>query len=491
MLHRHMQFLVMARMKRPRKGIGGMPGTVIPQDCDQPQDMGRKPLRRILKPMDSMEDLAPWPILVVDDEPDVHAMTRILLRDLRFKDRAFEVLSAHSAAEARQVLAERSDIPVVLLDVVMETHNAGLELVRYIREDLGNTRMAIVLRTGQPGEAPERDVMLAYDINDYRGKTELTAQKLFTALVGGLRSWTNLTTIESLNASLERRVEERTSALERARAFAENLVDMLPHPVWYKDGSGRLQTCNQAFRDMFRLPENDLTMPAQLDALDCHTDRDLAVEVSIDLDGRSRTIIISKGRLAEGEAGQFGTIGLITDITDRKHMEHQLRKLATTDDLTGTLNRRAFFAAAEQEIERSARYGNPVSVIMFDVDHFKLVNDKHGHAIGDLALRAVTEALRANLRDVDVLGRIGGEEFGVLLPETALAGAMDVAERLRAAVAAIAMELDDASSVLRLTASLGVAERAVDEVRVDRVLARADSALYRSKEQGRNRVVAG
>lgn len=466
-----------------------------PSDRDGPG--GARPLlRRIFKSAARGEASLPWTILVVDDEPDVHAMTRILLRDLRFKDRPFEVLSAHSAAEARTILAEHDDIPVVLLDVVMETQHAGLDLVRYIREELGNSRMAIVLRTGQPGEAPERDVMLAYDINDYRGKTELTAQKLFTALVGGLRSWTNLTTIETLNTSLEQRVEERTCELERARRFAENLVDMLPHPVWYKDGAGQPRLYNLAFREMFGLPGDGLAMPPQLEALDRRSEDvvrgegggDLAFEAAIDLPSGQRTVMISKGLLKDADGGAPGSIGLIIDISERKRMERQLRQLATTDDLTGTLNRRAFFVAAEQEVERSVRYGNVVSVVMFDIDHFKLVNDRHGHAVGDQALRLAAGALRANLRDVDILGRLGGEEFAVLLPETALAGALEVAERLRLAVAALAISLGDDRPPLGLTASLGVAERAADEIGVDRILARADAALYRSKEQGRNRV---
>ncbi len=460
-------------------------------------DKGRALLRRAKPASDVLRVDQSWPILVVDDEPDVHAMTRVLLRDLSFQDRPFEVVSAYSAAEARRILAERPDIPVALLDVVMETADAGLTLVEHIRRDLGNNRLAIVLRTGQPGEAPEREVMLAYDINDYRGKTELTAQKLFTALVGGLRSWTNLTTIETLNATLEQRVEERTSELDRARRFAEKLVDMLPHPVWYKDADGDLQMYNRAFRDLFDLPEGGSAMPGPLAELDRATDRGvlagpgrLAQEATLEIGSDQRTVMISKGLLTEESAGSPGTIGLITDITERKRMEHQLRQLATTDDLTGTLNRRAFFAAAEQEVERSARYGNGVSVVMFDLDHFKQVNDLHGHAVGDLALRAAADALRASLREVDILGRLGGEEFAILLPETPLAGAVDVAERLRQAIAAIAIPLDSNRPPLTLTASLGVAERAGDETSVDKVLARADMALYRAKAQGRNQVAA-
>ncbi len=166
----------------------------------------------------------PWTVLVVDDDEQVHAMTRVLLRDFSFEGRSFEIVSAYSAAEAVPLLAERTDIPVALLDVVMETPDAGLQLVRHIREDLGNHHIRIILRTGQPGEAPERDVVLAHDINDYKSKSELTAQKLFTALVGAVRAWRDIATISrlnrelaGLNASLEDKVAERTAELADSR----------------------------------------------------------------------------------------------------------------------------------------------------------------------------------------------------------------------------------------------------------------------------------
>jgi signal transduction histidine kinase len=180
----------------------------------------------------------PWPVLIVDDDEQVHQMTRVILRDLSYQGRPFKCIEATSAAEAAAILDLQPEIPVVLLDVVMETPDAGLRLVRHIREELGNRRVRIILRTGQPGDAPERDVVLGYDINDYKSKAELTAQKMFTALVGALRAWSDITTIErlnaelsELNASLERRVEERTGelresneALARSKTRAETAL---------------------------------------------------------------------------------------------------------------------------------------------------------------------------------------------------------------------------------------------------------------------------
>lgn len=168
--------------------------------------------------------LPPWSVLVVDDDEQVHAMTQILLRDFSFEGRGFQMISARSAAEARRVLAENPSIPVALFDVVMESPDAGLKLVRSVREDLRNHEIRIILRTGQPGEAPERDVVVSYDVNDYKSKSELTAQKLFTALVGALRAWRDIETINSLNQKLaeaneqlELKVAERTAELMDSR----------------------------------------------------------------------------------------------------------------------------------------------------------------------------------------------------------------------------------------------------------------------------------
>ena len=165
----------------------------------------------------------PWTVLVVDDDEQVHEMTRLLLRDLEFDGRPFKCVTASSAAEAAAILGLAPEIPVVLLDVVMETPDAGLRLVRHIREVQGNSHIRIILRTGQPGDAPERDVVLAHDINDYKSKAELTAQKMFTALISALRAWRDITTIEKLNlelakmnAGLEQRVAERTRKLEES-----------------------------------------------------------------------------------------------------------------------------------------------------------------------------------------------------------------------------------------------------------------------------------
>ncbi len=454
-------------------------------------------------------DAPPWVVLVVDDDPGIHDMTELLLRDLTFQGRPFRLLGAASAAEARAVIASHPEIHVVLLDVVMETDDAGLVLVRDIRSGMGDDRLRIILRTGQPGNEPEHDIMARYDINDYRTKTELTAQRLSSVLIAALRSWSQIDTVLKASDLLEARVAERTRELEQARAFAERLVEVIPNPVWCRDDDGRYRLHNRAFRDFFAVGgsgHDDLPVDAPFVEADRRTDRLLLagemsrVEYEVTLAGMApspggaeamRTVMVAKGALSADDGRPSAVVGIITDISGRKAMERDLRHQADSDPLTGIANRRRFMEVAVQEMDRSVRYGRPLSVIMLDVDRFKTINDSFGHAFGDQVLRAVAEACRMELRDADHLGRLGGEEFGVLLPETGLEGALDLAARLRRAVAGIALSaagVERGGGMPGISASLGVAARRTGETDFQHLLARADVALYRAKSLGRDRV---
>ncbi|HEX9210621.1 MAG TPA: DUF3369 domain-containing protein [Bradyrhizobium sp.] len=182
-------------------------------------------------------DARKWKIAVIDDDPAVHDGTRFALSDYSLNGQGLEILSAHSAAEGRNLMAAHSDIAAVLLDVIMETDVAGLELVEFIRNELKNETVRIILRTGQPGQAPERRVIVQYDINDYKAKTELTADKLFTSLTAALRSY----------QQLERMVQTRRG-LEIIIDAASTLYD---------------------FKSMQRLAEGVLTQLASLLNVDC------------------------------------------------------------------------------------------------------------------------------------------------------------------------------------------------------------------------------
>ncbi len=173
-------------------------------------------------------------------------------------------------------------------------------------------------------------------------------------------------------------------------------------------------------------------------------------------------------------------------ITDRKLLELELAKLAATDLLTGLPNRHYFVKTAKMEVERVSRFGSAAAAVMIDIDRFKAVNDTYGHTGGDEALRCFARACKTPLRQIDVLARIGGEEFAVILPGTSETGAIKVAEKLRRAVAEA--PVGSGRNKFNITASFGVAEIRVTDRSVDECLGRADTALYAAKDAGRNRV---
>jgi len=159
-----------------------------------------------------------WKVLVVDDEEEVHAVTRLVLNDFQFAGKGLTFLEAYSGEEAKKLIAEHPDTAVMFLDVVMERHCAGLDVVRYVREELKNSFVRIILRTGQPGQAPEEKVIVEFDINDYKEKTELTAQKLFTSMVASLRAYRDILTIEANRRGLEK-IIEATRTICKARSL--------------------------------------------------------------------------------------------------------------------------------------------------------------------------------------------------------------------------------------------------------------------------------
>ncbi len=170
-----------------------------------------------------------WKLIIADDEKEVHTVTRMVLSDYRFEGRPLEFLSAYSAKETRELLKANPDTAIILLDVVMETDDAGLRLAKYIREVMKNKFVRIILRTGQPGKAPEKDVIINYDINEYKEKTELTVQKLFTTITTALRSYRDLRIIEKNRIGLEQiiRASAKLFEIQSLHDFAHGVLTQL------------------------------------------------------------------------------------------------------------------------------------------------------------------------------------------------------------------------------------------------------------------------
>ena len=173
---------------------------------------------------------------------------------------------------------------------------------------------------------------------------------------------------------------------------------------------------------------------------------------------------------------------------------NKIEQISVTDELTALFNRRGFFQLGEREFERALRFGRPLAALMLDIDHFKRVNDTYGHPVGDQVLRALADCVRQNTRGIDVAGRYGGEEFTLLLPETDLPVAIQIAERLRQSIADLSIPIcqgkgDTPPVHIRIKVSIGVAFMQPDIPNLSVLIERADQALYRAKESGRNRVV--
>jgi diguanylate cyclase (GGDEF)-like protein/PAS domain S-box-containing protein len=200
--------------------------------------------------------------------------------------------------------------------------------------------------------------------------------------------------------------------------------------------------------------------------------------------GRAVPVEIMVSKTAYG--GEWLHVGILRDITDRKALEHELRVQADTDGLTGLLNRRALLAALERAFELAKRHGRPLSLLTLDADHFKQVNDTHGHPAGDAVLVELARMATTCLRTSDRLGRIGGEEFAVLLPETDEAGAVRFADRLLAAIRSIRVDIDGGPT-LCVTVSIGIVSMSDAATCPDDLLRAADQALYAAKTGGRDR----
>lgn len=179
--------------------------------------------------------------------------------------------------------------------------------------------------------------------------------------------------------------------------------------------------------------------------------------------------------------------GLGVDLTERKALERKLQSQANFDDLTGLPNRRHFTRAVEAQLSQQRRHGRPCSMLMMDVDHFKMINDGYGHQVGDLALKHIAAILAAAVRESDTAARIGGEEFAILLVDATEEVALEAAERIRQVISTSPM-LCTNGACLPLTASFGVTSLADIDSNIDHLLHRADMALYDAKKSGRNRV---
>ncbi|MGZ5183223.1 MAG: putative bifunctional diguanylate cyclase/phosphodiesterase, partial [Ramlibacter sp.] len=378
-----------------------------------------------------------WRVLIVDDDADVHSTTVFALGSLEVHGRRLAFLHAHSAAEARALLAREADIAVVLLDVVMEEADAGLHLVRHIRETLGRHDLRLILRTGQPGYAPEMDAIRGYDINDYRTKSELTRTKLYTSVASAIRAYEQIHALETSRRGLAEVVRANAELMavrsiggmahgilrEAARLIGQpanglmcscpggaqaagwevlaatgDCAGLAPTGMLGATGDGPAAAIRRALATRSHgFGERHLTLYFGGKA---HADFAAWIALAQPLDPLRRGLLeLFASNIAVG----LDNVALLTD----------LQRAAFYDPLTGLPNRTRLVELIDEGLSRGADMTGDV-LCLVDLDHFAEINDALGHQFGDALLVAVAQRLRALLHPRLQLARIGSDIFCVL-----------------------------------------------------------------------------
>lgn len=375
-----------------------------------------------------------WRILIVDDDMDVHSATQLALKNTRILDRPLEFLHTYSAAETRELLTREKDIAVILLDVVMESEDAGLQLVRTIREDLKLSELRIVLRTGQPGYAPEIQAIRNYDINDYKTKSELTHTRLYTTLTVAIRSYEQIRAINASRRGLELIVRASGELMEQRglKNFAAGvitqlaaLLDLPPEGLICARETDQGETGMQVIAAGGKYSELINHTLAEIPAGDVRDAIDQALlegescfqphSTTLLLDGHGRRIAVYLETRHKIDSFDRHLLEVfcanITIGFENTALYSKLHNLAYFDPLTGLPNRLRFLHELDERVI-SGHKGDSTAALI-DIDGFAETNDALGHQFGDRLLKAVANRLTSKLPDCTI-ARIAGDTFGVL-----------------------------------------------------------------------------
>ncbi|MBR7778060.1 EAL domain-containing protein [Undibacterium rugosum] len=386
------------------------------------------------------QNQASWRIMIIDDDPDVHSATTFALGSLEIQHRPLSFVHAYSAAEAREILQKEKDIAIILLDVVMEHEDAGLQLVNYIRKTLQLADVRIILRTGQPGYAPEIDAIRDYDINDYKTKSELTRTKLYTAVTSAIRSYEQICSISASRRGLEMIINASTELMAKhglqnfasgvltqmtglLNLDAEGFVCARQNPLGEQDTVNDLHII-AATAGLSQLVDRslaELNRPAVLDLVS----RSLSSKQSIyeadmtalyfnNAEKKDFTLFLENGlqlnemdrRLLEVFCGNV-SVGL-----DNVILNSRLHNYAFYDLLTGLANRLKLLQTLNETLSSPLKEKSALSLI--DIDHFAETNDALGHQFGDLLLYAVAQRLFNHFGTQCQLARVGSDTFALL-----------------------------------------------------------------------------
>ncbi|MDM7861426.1 EAL domain-containing protein [Alteromonas sp. ASW11-36] len=387
------------------------------------------------------ENMRVWNILIVDDDEEIHTVTRLALSDLVVGDRKLNFLHAYTGKQALEILGEyEREIAIILLDVVMETDDAGLNVVKHMREQMKLVEPRIILRTGQPGYAPEEQIIKTYDINDYKTKTELTRGKLMTTVIASIRSYQQLRTINQSRLGLQKIIQSAANLLEEhsIKGFCEGIVTQISSMIGL-EAEGVV--CARAGSVLDKEDDDDgvYVLGAagdfanyinerieQLhdDIIVEHVNRCLKFQKHVFESNFSVLYINSSGFEAAVYVNMCKEIGeldrqlleiFLSSVSvgyENVNLFHQLRNAAFRDWLTRLPNRNEFINMLDRPHQIESQSG--INVALIDINHFSDVNDGLGQEVGNQVLSAVSTRLSEEFDEKVKKGRIGADVFGLI-----------------------------------------------------------------------------
>ena len=373
---------------------------------------------------------AGWPILVLDDDPDVHVATRLALQNCHILGRTLQLYSAYSADEARSLLRSSGPFACVLLDVVMESEDAGLQLVDYIRNEIGDQAVRIILRTGHPGYAPETEVVSQYDINDYRAKSELTRNKLITTLTSAIRSYDSIRTIEENQARLARVVDLAPELFRhhRLQPFCQEVLWHLCSLLTTREsgllcfeddqsGQGLRALAALGAYESFLENWDPWSSPGALgehftqalrERQSCFADDQIVLYME-PATGQRLVILLDvvqpPGNF-ERRLVELFSVNISVGFDNARMFEY-IEDLAYRDENTGLPNRAGFVHELREVLAEPTAW----QVLIADIDGFQEVNDGLGRSLGDQVLVSLAVVLREFFGPEVLLGRLSGDSF--------------------------------------------------------------------------------
>ncbi len=383
----------------------------------------------------------PWRILIVDDDPDVHSATTFVLAGSSVLNRSLAFLHAYSATQAEAMLRQEINIAVILLDVVMESENAGLQLVQTIRQELKNSRSRIILRTGQPGHAPELSAIRDFDINDYKTKGELTHTRLHTSLIAAIRSFDQICRLESARQGLELIVKASSELMEEQglRSFATGVITQLAALIGVESNglvcareyhAGNHQVDGEEFvvigaagsfapyiqQALNEIPDSRVTDNLRdcLTRRESHVGKDFITLYLPTRDEAPFAVFINTCEMPRQPEHDLLEVfcNNVSLCAQNIRLIDRLHEVAFMDSLVKLPNRISFIEAINDCIEFGGKDSHSIAII--DIDQFAEMNNAFGHAHGDAMLIALTHRLLEYFGERTLVCKLSGDSFGVL-----------------------------------------------------------------------------